>query len=65
MGLVAYPFHGITKSIETAVGSKGRKALIQARLRDGVYQTESMNLSDEEIAMIVERFDSIVHSGNV
>lgn len=41
IGLIAYPFHGITRSIEAVVRSKSRRTVVKARLIDGRYQTRS------------------------
>ncbi|RDW70562.1 putative sterol glucosyltransferase [Aspergillus mulundensis] len=37
LGLVAYPGHGICKSIHSSVRSKTRKAVVKARQREGEY----------------------------
>lgn len=40
LGLVAYPAHGMMKSLYTATHSKTRKAVFQARVREGKYLAE-------------------------
>jgi hypothetical protein len=37
LGLVAYPTHGISTSIQTAIRSKTRQYIDQAGLREGHY----------------------------
>ncbi|KAJ5677831.1 UDP-glucuronosyl/UDP-glucosyltransferase [Penicillium maclennaniae] len=46
IGLVAYPLHGIAKSIDAAFRRKGQKAIVTARLRDGRYQTTLQERND-------------------
>lgn len=62
IGLVAYPFHGITKSIETAVRSRSRRAVVNARLIDGYRQTQKMQLSEAEKHEILRNFDRLYYS---
>ncbi|CAK7221906.1 hypothetical protein SBRCBS47491_004689 [Sporothrix bragantina] len=59
IGLVAYPLHGITKSIESAFRSKTRKAVVHARLRDGSRQTYKMHLTPEQQGQIANKYDSL------
>ncbi|KAL3480576.1 sterol glucosyltransferase, partial [Aspergillus californicus] len=59
IGLVAYPFHGITKSIDAAFQVKGRKVIVAARLRDGIHQTMKLHLTPEEKNDIISLFDGL------
>ncbi|PWY68434.1 sterol glucosyltransferase [Aspergillus heteromorphus CBS 117.55] len=61
IGLVAYPFHGITNTIESAVRSKTRKAVVNARLREGYQMTRRIRLTDEEERDLLQRFDVLMH----
>ncbi|KAJ5775078.1 uncharacterized protein N7511_000089 [Penicillium nucicola] len=60
LGLVAYPFQGIAKSIESTVRSKTRKAVIHARLNEGFSSTRTQNLTQEEQGYIVRTFETLV-----
>ncbi|CEJ59350.1 hypothetical protein PMG11_07978 [Penicillium brasilianum] len=62
IGLVAYPFHGISKSIESAFRTKTPKAIVAARLREGYALTERMQLSKEEREEVVQVFDVLLSS---
>ncbi|CAG8909924.1 unnamed protein product [Penicillium egyptiacum] len=57
IGLVAYPFQGITKSIEAAFRSQSRKAIVNARLKNGYYETSRMQMADEERSEMLQSFD--------
>ncbi len=57
---MAYPLHGISKTIETAIGPKNQRALVHARLRDGSYYTENLRLTDEEQYGVIERFEMLL-----
>lgn len=57
---MAYPLHGITKTIETAIGSNDQRALVHARLRDGSYYTENLRLTGEEQYRVIERFEMLL-----
>lgn len=59
---MAYPFHGISKSIEAAFRTKTPKAIVTARLREGYAHTASMQLSPEEENEIVQVFDVLLSS---
>ncbi|PYI11514.1 UDP-Glycosyltransferase/glycogen phosphorylase [Aspergillus sclerotiicarbonarius CBS 121057] len=61
IGLVAYPFHGIAKTIETAVRSKTRKAIVNARLREGYEVTRQLGLSEDEQQDLLQRFQLLTH----
>ncbi|PYH96612.1 sterol glucosyltransferase [Aspergillus ellipticus CBS 707.79] len=61
IGLVAYPFHGITKTIEAAVRSKTKKIIVNARLRDGYEETRRLQLTEEEEHCILQRFAALMH----
>ncbi|RAL01275.1 putative sterol glucosyltransferase [Aspergillus ibericus CBS 121593] len=60
IGLVAYPFHGIAKTIETAVRSKTRKAIVNARLREGYEVTRQWDLSEDEQQDLIRRFQLLM-----
>jgi ribosome maturation protein Sdo1 len=60
--LVAYPFHGISKSIEAAFRTKTPKEIVSARLREGYALTERMQLSKEEREEVVQVFDVLLSS---
>ncbi|RAL15750.1 putative sterol glucosyltransferase [Aspergillus homomorphus CBS 101889] len=62
IGLVAYPFHGIAKTIEGLAKSKTKKAIVNARLRDGLYIAERIQLTPEEEAAILQRFQALAQS---
>lgn len=62
IGLVAYPFHGISKSIEAAFRTKTPKEIVSARLREGYALTERMQLSKEEKEEVVQVFDVLLAS---
>lgn len=59
---MAYPFHGITKSIEAAFRTKTPKAIVSARLREGYALTERMQLPKEEKDEVVQVFDVLLSS---
>jgi hypothetical protein len=59
---VAYPFHGISKSIEAAFRTKTPKEIVSARLREGYALTERMQLSKEEKEEVVQVFDVLLTS---
>lgn len=61
---MAYPMQGITKSIETAIGSKDRRDLVYARLRDGSYYTEGMGITAQEQYRVIERFEMLLRTEN-
>ncbi|CAG7940237.1 unnamed protein product [Penicillium nalgiovense] len=64
IGLVAYPFQGITKSIEAVFRSQSRKAIVKARLKNGYYETSRMQLTDEERREILQSFDRFFWSSD-
>lgn len=59
IGLVAYPFQGITKTIEAAVRSKTGKTILLARLRDGYAMTERAYMSEDEQQYLLRRFQAL------
>lgn len=59
---MAYPFHGISKSIEAAFRSKTPKAIVNARLRDGYAHTSILQLSREEEEEVLQVFDALLCS---
>lgn len=62
IGLTAYPFHGISKSIEAAFRTKTPKAIVNARLRDGYAHASRMQLSREEQEEVLQVFDALLSS---
>jgi hypothetical protein len=60
IGLVAYPFQGITKSIEAAFRSKARKAVVNARLKNGYFEISRMHMTDEERHEVLQKFDRLL-----
>jgi hypothetical protein len=60
LGLVAYPFQGIAKSIESTVRSKTRKAVINARLKDGYSLTQRQNMTPEEQNYVLRTFETLL-----
>lgn len=64
IGLVAYPFQGITKSIEAAFRSQSRKAIVSARLKSGYYETMRMQITDEERRETLQAFDKFLLSSD-
>jgi hypothetical protein len=60
LGLVAYPFQGIAKSIESTVRSKTRKAVINARLKDGYSLTQRQNMTPEEQSYVLQTFETLL-----
>ncbi|CAG8279064.1 unnamed protein product [Penicillium salamii] len=65
IGLVAYPFQGITKSIEAAFRSRTRKAIVDARLRSGCHESENLHLSAERRDEILRSFDALLASSAI
>lgn len=53
---MAYPFHGISKSVEAAFRTKTPKAIVAARLREGYAQASKLQLWNEaeEIVQVFE-----------
>lgn len=62
IGLIAYPFHGISKSIEAAFRTKTPKAIVAARLREGYAHAQRLNLSKEEQEEIIQIFEILLSS---
>ncbi|KAF9886851.1 hypothetical protein FE257_010974 [Aspergillus nanangensis] len=62
IGLMAYPFYGLSKSIESAFRSKTPKVIVTARLREGYAHTRIMQLSKEEEEEVLQVFDVLVSS---
>ncbi|GAB1213637.1 hypothetical protein ATERTT37_002787 [Aspergillus terreus] len=58
LGLVAYPFYGISKSIEATVRGRSRKIIVHARLKEGLFQVTKMQLTDEQQYQILEVFET-------
>jgi predicted N-acetyltransferase YhbS len=59
---MAYPFHGISKSIESAFRTKTPKAIVVARLREGYAYTLKLQLSREEQEEVIQIFDVLLGS---
>ncbi|RJE26465.1 hypothetical protein PHISCL_01175 [Aspergillus sclerotialis] len=62
IGLMAYPFHGISKSIEGAFRTKTPKAIVAARLREGSAFTSRLELSQEDEEEILQVFEVLLSS---
>ncbi|KAJ6163999.1 Sterol 3-beta-glucosyltransferase [Penicillium chermesinum] len=62
IGLMAYPFQGIAKSIEASFRTKTPKAIAAARLREGFALTVGMEISQEEKEEILQLFDVLLSS---
>ncbi|KAK5791027.1 hypothetical protein VI817_006336 [Penicillium citrinum] len=62
IGLMAYPFHGISKSIESAFRTKTPKAIVAARLREGYAHAQRLHLSKEEQEEVVQVFEILLSS---
>ncbi|KAJ5808078.1 Sterol 3-beta-glucosyltransferase, partial [Penicillium riverlandense] len=62
IGLTAYPFYGISKSVEAAFRTKTPKAIVSARLRDGHAHASRIQLSREEEEEILQVFDVLLSS---
>lgn len=60
IGLMAYPFHGISKSIEAAFRTKTPKEIVSARLREGYAYAARMGLSPEEVEEVIQIFDALL-----
>lgn len=59
---MAYPFHGISKSIESAFRTKTPKAIVAARLREGYAHTLKLQLTREEQEEVIQIFDVLLGS---
>lgn len=59
---MAYPFYGISKSIEGAFRTKTPKAIVVARLREGYAQASQLQLSKEEAAEVLQVFEVLLGS---
>lgn len=57
IGLVAYPFQGISKSLEAAFRSNNRKVVFDARMKSGYYESSLMQISEEDKWGILRSFD--------
>lgn len=60
IGLMAYPFHGMSKSIEAAFRTKTPKEIVNARLREGYAHAARMELSPEEEQEVIQIFDALL-----
>ncbi|KAH8423773.1 putative sterol glucosyltransferase [Aspergillus melleus] len=59
LGLVAYPAHGLCKSLHTAVKSKTRKQIVKSRHREGAYIMRSMGTQGLDRRSVMQTFDSL------
>lgn len=59
LGLVAYPAHGMMKSLYTATHSKTRKQISQARIQEGKYLAEHPNNGRGVYQKIIRNFEAI------
>lgn len=55
---MAYPFYGISRSIEATVRGRSRKIIVHARLKEGLFQVTKMQLTDEQQYQILEVFET-------
>ncbi|RAH68605.1 putative sterol glucosyltransferase [Aspergillus aculeatinus CBS 121060] len=62
IGLVAYPFHGIAKTVEGLAKSKTKKLIVNARLRDGLYIVQRAQLTPEQEAEVVHKFQALARA---
>ncbi|KAK1147607.1 hypothetical protein N8T08_000949 [Aspergillus melleus] len=58
LGLVAYPAHGMMKSLYTATHSKTRKRIVQARIEEGKYLSENSPKSQLSRQAILRNFEA-------
>lgn len=56
LGLIAYPAHGICKSLHTAVRSKTRKQIVKSRHREAEYMMQRMGQSLDRRS-VMQTFD--------
>ncbi|KAJ5333358.1 uncharacterized protein N7506_007141 [Penicillium brevicompactum] len=62
IGLVAYPFQGITKSIEAAFRSNSRKAIARAQLKCGYFESARLDMGVELRDKVLQSFDAFSFS---
>lgn len=62
VGLIAYPFHGISKSFEKAYSTKTRKEIMIARLRDGDAQATKIRIPKSQKLAVIQDFERFVLS---
>lgn len=58
IGLVAYPFQGISKSIAAIFRPNGQISISEARRKSGRHNVLTMEMSPEERREILEKFDT-------
>ena len=63
IGLVAYPAHGITKSLHTVIKSRTRKQIVQARLQEGQYIARKVVKPEIDHALVMQSFDALKNTG--
>ncbi|KAJ5098378.1 hypothetical protein N7532_005379 [Penicillium argentinense] len=59
LGLVAYPAHGIMKSLYVATHSKTRKRVLQARVREAKYLAEHSPKAQGNRQAIIRNFEAV------
>lgn len=59
LGLVAYPAHGMMKSLYTATHSKTRKQVFQARIQEGRYLAEHSANGRKDYQQIIRNFEAV------
>jgi len=57
LGLVAYPAHGMMKSLYTATHSKTRKRIVEARRREGKYLEQHSDKGRVGRQVVLRKFE--------
>ncbi|KAJ5919710.1 hypothetical protein N7454_009545 [Penicillium verhagenii] len=60
LGLVAYPAHGMMKSLHTATHCKTRKRILQARTEEGKYLAEHSPKGQRDRQSIIRNFETAI-----
>ncbi|KAJ5947875.1 hypothetical protein N7466_000890 [Penicillium verhagenii] len=60
LGLVAYPAHGMMKSLYTATHCKTRKRILQARTEEGKYLAEHSPKGQRDRQSIIRNFETAI-----
>jgi hypothetical protein len=58
LGLVAYPAHGMMKSLYTATHSQTKKRILQARIQEGKYLSEHSPKARSDRQSILRNFEA-------
>ncbi|CAG8060119.1 unnamed protein product [Penicillium olsonii] len=58
LGLVAYPAHGVMKSLYTATHSKTRKLIIQSHIHEGKYLAEHSVKGQQDRQSVIRNFEA-------